>query len=103
MVSPPRAFQTRLGAWVDSGRHKQQHTGSHTAPSRGRRVLSIADNPEDVSSHRASIAAGYTFQVKNLAYWPIPILPIGHVHARGWWLFLDGWYRTEIIPALEPE
>ena len=77
MVSPPRAFQTRLGAWVDSGRHKQQHTGSHTAPSRGRRVLSIADNPEDVSSHRASIAAGYTFQVKNLAYWPIPILPIG--------------------------
>ena len=62
----------------EAGRHNQKNTGSHAAPSRGRRVLAIADNLEALSSHRASIAAGFTLPIKNLAYidssthWPNP-------------------------------
>ena len=33
----------------EDGRYNQQNTRSHAAPSRGRRVLSIAVNPEDYS------------------------------------------------------
>ena len=62
----------------EAGRHHEQNTGSHAARSRGRRVLSIANNPESVSTHRASITTGFTFEVKNLAcYWPILIIQIG--------------------------
>ena len=50
-------------------RHNQQNTVSHAAPSRGRRVLSTADNPEvdciaaglqsrSAASHSIAIAAG---------------------------------------------
>ena len=61
----------------EAGRRNQQCAGSRAAPRGGRRVLSIADNPEAVSCHIASIAAGFTIQNKNLAsYWSIPILPI---------------------------
>ena len=30
----------------EARRHNQQNTGSHAAPTRGRRVLNIADNPK---------------------------------------------------------
>ena len=61
----------------EAGLHNKQNIGYHPAPSGGRRVLSIAVNHEPVSSHRASIAAGFTFQTENLAsYWPILIYPL---------------------------
>ena len=54
----------------------QQNTGSHAAPSHGRRVLSIADNPQVVSSHRATtllLALHIIFPMKNHAtHRPIP-------------------------------
>ena len=77
-----------------AGRHNQRNTRSHGAPRRGRRVLIIAVNPENQSNvlrrdyshaaqqqeqlstaenhseaipkpHKASIAAGFTSQIKN--------------------------------------
>lgn len=50
----------------EAGRHNQPNPGSHAAPGRGRRVLSIADNPEAISTHRPTIAAGFTIQIENL-------------------------------------
>ena len=67
-VSAPPCHTGREG-----GRHNQRNTGSHAARSRGRRVLSIPDSPE--AAPGASVAAGFTFQVKNQAsHWPITSL-----------------------------
>ena len=59
MVSPSRAFELRLAARAENWGHNQQNTGSHAAPSRGRRVLNIADNPEAVSTHTGFIVSNY--------------------------------------------
>ena len=37
----------------DAGRHNQENAGSHAAPSRGCRMLGIADNPAAVSTEPA--------------------------------------------------
>ena len=79
----------------EAGRHNQQNTGSHAAPSRGCHALSIADNLEAVSNHRASIAVGFTIQNKNHAYyWPFPILPIGQMVALSRRLVPNGDYSS---------
>ena len=87
---------------LDSCDHNHKKTGSHSTPSRGRRVVSISDNPEAVSRNRASIAAGCTFQILNLVHWPVQTSPIGEIHANWCWLFLGGWYETGIGPAIDP-
>ena len=91
-VSRSTAFQPQPEAM---GREAGRHTASKTLGLTPRRVVAvacrgIADNPEAVSSHRASNAADLMFLIKKLAcYWPIPILPVGQVHARGCWLILE--------------
>ena len=50
----------------ESWEHNQRNTGSHATPSRGRRVLSMADSPEAVPNvHKSSIAAGSTSKLKK--------------------------------------
>lgn len=48
----------------EAGRHNQQTTGSHAAPTRGRRGLSITDNPEPATD-RAISAAAFTLPTRN--------------------------------------
>ena len=59
MMSPSKALQSRLAAWVSgkTWRPNQRNTGPHAVPSDGLRVLTIADNPEAIPSHKASFAA----------------------------------------------
>ena len=48
MILPSKAFQPGLAAWAEGGRPSRQNAWSHAVPGRGRRELSIADNPKDV-------------------------------------------------------
>ena len=47
-------------------RHYHQNTGAHAAPSRGRRVLSIADDPKPSRATEPALRRLY-IQIKNLA------------------------------------
>ena len=45
-------FKPRLALWVERvGETTSNNSGAHAAPSRGRRVLSIANNPQAVPGH----------------------------------------------------
>ena len=65
MMSPSKAFQSRLAAWVfgETGGHNQRNTGPHAVPSEGLRLLTIADNHEVIPRHKVSFAA--TFSVSS--------------------------------------
>lgn len=60
VISTSRAFQPRLEAWVETvGDTTKGALVSDAVPNRGRRVLSIAENPEAVSGDETSLAAAF--------------------------------------------
>ena len=80
----------------EAWRHKQQNNGSHAAPSRGRRVLSIPNNSKRSWATELWLC--------NLNEESRVLLADSNstrqIHASGCWLFLEGWYRTGNIPAI---
>ena len=88
----------------EAGRPNQLNTGSHAAPSRGHRVLSIyCRQSQAVPRHRAGITSGFTIPIKKFAsYGPILILSLGQINASGYCCFLEGFYGRGVIPVIEP-
>ena len=74
----------------ERGRHDQQNTGSHAAPSWGRRGLIIVDNPEAPlrAAEAALLLALFTLQMNNhTSYWTVNYLPNDQINIRGCKLF----------------
>ena len=76
VASRLRVFQLHLAVWVERVGDTTSRTESRAVRSRGRRVLSIADNPEAASGDQASLDAGSRIYSTILADdWRVTSMP----------------------------